>query len=508
MSALVPPGLVRSIMRVDGSESDADLLQNIGMLRDTVVPLDVDAHVLGFIGKHVDTSGRVPDYTLVYSHFQHRMAANDPVAHSVLIHLNEVVGQQLPFWDSSKYRFELDAFKEEVTANTLGVLMQQASAIMMNGWSPPAVKGKVTTLHGPNDAINWMEAGLSELSARFYTSDIEGSFRIDAADVWDQYLKRKKGFTPGVRSGFPDIDTVHDGLMPGELCLVLGYTAQFKSTFCINWAYHAAVYYGKNVAIVPMEMSAKSLLGMLAVIHCYHPSFEQKYGVDINITSDAFRRGKLDARHEEVLQAALEDLQKNPDYGQIIYKEPQGSATVGDIFRWAERENKRQPLDLLVVDYLAQLDPTQGGSSLRDSALANVVVREFKKGLMTFQQGRGLAGISPWQSSREGYKEAEKNQGQYTLRAMSWANEAERSADFVYSVFVDAALKLAKELTWSNLKARDRMEISGLHKLFCNPETRVISALAQTAPGSQHQNPAAAAMVNLPPPAAVPYATP
>jgi hypothetical protein len=131
---------------------------------------------------------------------------------------------------------------------------------------------------------------------------------------------------------------------------------------------------------------------------------------------------------------------------------------------------------------------------LRESAVANATLREAKQMCVAFRHGKGVSLLSPWQASREGFKEAEKEGGQYTLRALSWANEAERSSDFVYFVYTDPGLILNSVLKWGNLKARDRQLITGVHELFCNPKARVIAHRNQ---GDPQQNPAAAAFAQL-----------
>lgn len=454
-------------MRGDTTEPEADLQTNLNALRTEVQPQGVDKVLLDFIGHNADRSHQVPDYTTVYTHFLHlgNMSAR--------IRLNEVQLNAPTFWNAAMFRAELDRYKELVQGDVLGIMLQQATDILASGYTPPPVGGKPSPrLVGPGDAVKFIEGGLAALQARFFSGEIEGSFKLDAASVFAQYQARKGKFEPGVLSGFHDLDKIHDGLMPGDLALVLGFTGQYKSTFCLNWAYHAAVYYGKNVAVIPLEMTAKTLLGMLAVMHCHHRVWEDKYGL-IDLHYDRFRRGELQQREEELLQVALEDLQGNTEYGQILYKEPHGITTVNDIFRWADQQDRKTPLDLIVIDYLGQVNPSTGGSSLKEASHLNAAIAETKQRAMTFRN-KGIAVLSPFQSSREGFKEAEKLGGAYTLRALSWANEAERSSDFVYSVYMDNESRANQRLKVGNLKARDRELITGLHEVFCNPKTRVI----------------------------------
>jgi DnaB helicase-like protein len=492
----IPAPLLRSVIRM-GSEPEADLLQNLDALRIEIRPFGIDAHILNFIGSIADRAQRVPDFKTVYSHYTHLGQVSDPNALSGLIRLNEVDQQQLTFLNTAAFRADLDHYRDTITGDTLGELLQQTSTVLTHGWTP-SVSGRQLpkTLKGASDAVAYLETGLTLLQARFHSGDIEGSVRLNASEVWDRYAEAKQAAqagtaAKGVFSGYKEIDDIHDGLLPGDLALVVGFTSHYKSTLCYNWAYHAAVDYGKTVAIIPLEMSAKTLLNMLAVMHCYHPQYEAIYGGAINVRYDHVRRGTLDVLQEQIFREALNDLQTNAAYGHILYKEPQQTTTVGSIKRWAEQQDRKHPLHLLLVDYLGLVNPSSGDNSLRESAVANATLREAKQLCTSFANGRGVSMLSPWQASREGYKEAITQGGQYTLRALSWANEAERSADFVYSVFMDDTLKAQHQLVWGNLKARDREQIAGVHKLYCHPAARVVSHPNINRPT---QNPMAASM--------------
>ena len=497
---LLPLNLLRSVIRVSG-EPDADVLQNLDALRAEVQLAGSDSHLLAYIGHIADKSQQVPDFATVYSHYTHLSATNDPNGLSGQIRLGEVEQAQLPFLDPAAFRAVLDRYKDEVTGETLGILLQQTSQILQGGYTPPVTKGKPVLLRGPVDGVAFMEAGLSSLSQRFYRGDIEGSLKLNAAEVWDTYAEARQRHQSGqsmqgVCSGFTAIDSAHDGLQPGDLALVVGFTSQYKSTFCYNWAYNAAVYHQRNVAIIPLEMPARSLLRLLAVLHCYHPQYRSDPNyARVAVRYDAVRRGQLTPIEEQLFESALTDLQTNPDYGTILYKEPRSTVTtVGHIQRWAEQQHRKTPLDLILVDYLGLVNPTSGDNVLRDNAIANAALREIKQLATGFANGQGIAVLSPWQASRDGFKEAEKNAGQYTLRALSWANEAERSADLVYSVFTDETLRAENRLVWGNLKARDRQQITGTSHLYCYPEARIIDNSPAPVASPLGANPVSAAI--------------
>jgi hypothetical protein len=95
----------------------------------------------------------------------------------------------------------------------------------------------------------------------------------------------------------------------------------------------------------------------------------------------------------------------------------------------------------------------------------NEVIRDLKRLAMNFNRGAGMAVISLFQISREGYKAAEKaaeksngtySQGPYNLTHLSYANECERSSDIVTASFVNEDLRGQNRVLFQCLKTRDQ----------------------------------------------------
>lgn len=62
-----------------------------------------------------------------------------------------------------------------------------------------------------------------------------------------------------VKTGFPSFDRVMGGLAGGTLNILAARPGMGKSTFALNIAHNAAMFYGKNVAIFSLEMSKEEL---------------------------------------------------------------------------------------------------------------------------------------------------------------------------------------------------------------------------------------------------------
>jgi hypothetical protein len=90
----------------------------------------------------------------------------------------------------------------------------------------------------------------------------------------------------------------------------------------------------------------------------------------------------------------------------------------------------------------------------------NEVVRDLKRLSMSFRRGQGIAVIALFQIGRRGYQEAQKKREKtgvatYDLTHLSYANEAERSADIVTASWVDDEYEKQNRVQFQCLKSRD-----------------------------------------------------
>jgi hypothetical protein len=274
----------------------------------------------------------------------------------------------------------------------------------------------------------------------------------------------------GILSGLTALDDLSGGVRRGDLALVLGFSGHMKSTFCLNWAYKAAMC-GRTVGIVPLESSVSVFTRTLVALHTVHPKFRHPNGISATRTRD----GTLSPDDEALYRAAAADLRTNTAYGRVHLMPLALKTTVPMIERWANRfAAQGDPLDLLFIDYLGLVDPDERGRGLETYANLNMAIRATKQLALSYYRGRGLAILSPFQANREGLKEAEKKGGQYSMRAFSGANEAERSTDLAYSVFLSDALRASQSLLVGQLKARDNEQMTGLVRVYADQATRII----------------------------------
>jgi hypothetical protein len=453
-------------------------------LSDEVDPDGVDHNLLTWASSIADRSGVVPDLTLARQHFAHRTAQGMPEGPMVLVRLDELERASPPALAEAEFRVALDHYKEQLLSDTMASVLMETATVLRNGVTKRQfVKGngwQNVTVRGVEPAFETIRSGLHRLEHRLKQRTTQGDFasEMDAAVLAYERNERDPSANLGVTMGIDKIDHAHHGLKRGELALMLAFTSHLKTTFCLNWYYKAAVYQGKHVALASLETHTDVIRDLLIGLHSTHP----KFGFDrevTRITFDRIRGGRLTPDEKQALADIAEDLKSCREYGRMVYKRPEEQMTVLDIFEWVnhEQQSTGEPFELLVVDYLGLVDPEKGESSFDKFANLNKAIRLAKIAALEFDHGRGIGVVSPFQASRKGFEDAEKAGGRYTLRALSGANEAERSSDFVYYLYVDDAMRGAGEVAMGNLKARQTAMVTEQFRLFADLSTRLIDNL-------------------------------
>jgi len=472
---MIDDRLLRSIVRFSEKDDEEQLVANLYMLRHEVQEPEVDGVIIDFVCSMYDRTQIIPSLSICQEAWKNADGGTDAAA---AMRVDTVAAGELHLLSRPEFRLLLDQHKEYVLSESVQSMLLRASSALTSGTQ---IKGK--TLQGPEAALSLMTDGLNALTTQLKRGSIEGSFRKDGALVRKKYAhwKSHPEETVGVLTGIDKLDIAHRGAKLGELVLVAGFVSHLKTSFCLNWLYRGAVDYNRNVALVSLETPVDVLRTLIFVMHSAHSDFEGRGPLDY----DKVTTGNLTPEEELLLEDVITDFGENPNYGEIYYKEPEESLTMADIQRWAEDRHRRTPLDMVVIDYLGLVDPGKGASSLDSGANLNKVVRQAKMLSLTFANSRGVAIVSPFQTNREGLKDAEKNAGKYKLTALANANESERSSDVVYYVYLDELLRNSRELLVGNMKTRNGPLVQEPFKVFADPSTRVIGNLDMEATGGE-----------------------
>lgn len=482
--------LLRSVLRVDPADPETTLRSNLTTLRAEVDPEGIDREILRWVSSVSDRAGKVPDLTVAVGHFTDRRDHQHPDGPAALARLTEIERATLPLLSEVEFRVVLDQYREAVMTDVTTRVLIESATILRQGvvrrqLVPDPHTGQASwqnvTIRGVEPALEHLNSGIRGLNVRLRRAAKQGDFAMDMDAALTNYERavRDPTINVGVLSGIEAIDNVHHGIKRGDLALVLGFVSHLKTTFCLNWFYKAAVYQQKHVALASLETPTDQIRDLLLALHSTH----QKFGLDprhIRITYEKIRGGTLSPMERKAFELVVADF-RNPhgDYGRMLYKQPEDRMTVPDIFGWVETEQRSMSeyFELLVIDYLGLVDPEKGEASLGQFSSLNRAIRLSKVHAMDFGNGRGIGVLSPFQANRTGLKEAEAAGGRYNLRALSGANEAERSADIVYYTYLDDALRNAGEVSMGNLKARNSPMITTQWRCYADLATRLIDNL-------------------------------
>jgi len=214
---------------------------------------------------------------------------------------------------------------------------------------------------------------------------------------------------------------------------------------------------------------------MFFVMHSTHPKWREM-GIP-PLDYQRVRDGELTEPEERQLKTVAEDF-GNPDnqYGLIhieVADPDKSDFKVFDVKSKAELLYGRggeedRKFAVVFVDHVGLMAPRQWVPSTTERL--NEVIRDLKRLAMNFNRGMGVGVVALFQINREGFKAAMKvveharksgkpedmNRGKYSLVHLSYANEAERSADIITTTWLDDDLRGLNRVQFQCLKTRDQ----------------------------------------------------
>ena len=191
------------------------------------------------------------------------------------------------------------------------------------------------------------------------------------------------------------------------------------------------------------------------------------------LSYERLSKGQLTPLEEEFLfEYVVPDYERKDEngYGDVIIQTQspdQENIKISDIRVKSEMLYNNKPFELLFIDHLLLVSPQKWVASTTERL--NSVLRDSKQLAMHFNRGQGIPVVGLFQINREGAKridkglekkKEQKEQGVddipgYSLYDLSYANEAERSADIVTSSYLNQELSERQLVLYQCLKSRD-----------------------------------------------------
>jgi len=383
---------------------------------------------------------------------------------AVLASLSDIA-QQRPYVGQS-FRQVIKEYKEEQDISSMERILTNTLQVSTTGMSI-----NKRNLKGIMDGISYFASETKELQQQITNIKLESQINSaeDADEAIKEYeeVKHNPADVLGIFTGIEKIDSSLKGLKNHELMIAAAYTGHCKTTFCLNMAYRA-LYSGFNTAFVTLEMSMPEIRRAMYVLHSCHPLFREKhpeyakYVGKINYNDVVY--GNLTDEEYEYYKLVVKDFRENNPYGKFFAWQPDKAVTtVSDIelklsqYQY-ELQNDREDLQFVIIDYISLLGVDRNEKSNDYNQNLNTVIKRLKRLCLTFNNGKGIRMLSPFQTNRDGYRKAKENDGMYDSTALSNAHEAERSADVIISIFAGESERKSGMLKICNLKnRRDRL---------------------------------------------------
>jgi replicative DNA helicase len=246
------------------------------------------------------------------------------------------------------------------------------------------------------------------------------------AEAWDRFekLNSSENIHRGIPTGFSAIDNLLAGLQKSDLIILAARPSMGKTTLALDIARNAACISGASVGIFSLEMSDQQLVDRLLAAEA---------GVD----SWKLRTGKLSTDHEfEAVQAAMARLSEAP-----IHIDDQPGNNILKMRSSARRLKNEHGLDLLIVDYLQLMSPTNSKAS--DSMVQQVT--EISRSLKILARELDVPVLALSQLSRA----VEQRGGKPRLSDLRDSGSIEQDADVV--MFIHREDKINKESDRPNI---------------------------------------------------------
>ena len=476
--------ILRSILPDPRVGDDTNLMfQSYCSLRGSiyVFPDPAETNIYDFIQTFVRIHGHLPTQETLIDHFNANQGFDE-------VDKVTQLAASAPLYRGD-FMLEVERKVEEARQVQLATAMAEAKTIAKSGLEVKEDGGKKKRLlKGARDASNFLVSEIGKINTPTFGGSLGGEALSDSADFWEEYQRAKDVKVEKLPiTGLSIIDSALGGFRKKELYILAAFTGHMKSTSAMNWVYNQAVYGGTNTIYFSLEMHYNQCRRMLYIYHSMHPKFrakrmalgiQQTQNPDVGIDPQRIKTGLLTPDEEAFLRDVTQDLDqgvKEGIYGSIRFEVADPNTldfTVENLRTKAEILAQSEPVKMIVVDHALLLSPRKWVSSTTDRL--NEVIRDLKKTALGFNKGEGVPILCLFQISREGYKAAEKNGGSYNLTHLSYANEAERSADVVISNWFGDDMKEKSCIKYQCLKSRDQAPFEEFEAQVAWPYGRIL----------------------------------
>jgi replicative DNA helicase len=205
-------------------------------------------------------------------------------------------------------------------------LVEAGTRIVQMGY---ASEGEVT------DLVNNAQAEIYQVAGGVEAEDfIPLTEAVTTAIDEIEAAKGRDGSMTGVPTGFHDLDSLTNGLHPGQLILVAARPALGKSTLALDFARAAAIKHDMPTIIFSLEMGRSEIAMRLL-------------SAEASVPLQAMRKGTVDARDWTTIAQVRGRINDAP-----LYIDDSPNMTLVEIRAKCRRLKQKVGLKMVIIDYL------------------------------------------------------------------------------------------------------------------------------------------------------------
>lgn len=425
-----------------------DVINNLLSQQDLLSPQEVS--YLSFIRDSYNNSGQYPSTELIHNTFT-ELSFKDSLGNSI----KPLSSQDLLVYTSN-------FLTKRTNLHHSQVLMKLATSVSQKGITDQDIESIRSLI--PN-SVNVQST-------------------ISSVQLFQDFYNDKKNKPQGIITNIKEIDNSIGGLPYGNMMVLFGYVASYKSMMANNIVYHNAMNLKYNICIISLEVPKEQVLANLITRHSALSVFD-KYSF---IPTDKINRSLLSPEEEDyVFNTILPDFYDYQNHGKIVILDETdftsfSPAEIRQKLIEVDDECLRDTgygLDAIDVDHINLCKFNGGNSRLSVNEEGNQYVAFFHSLAQKFRLQKDgtyskLMCIILAQANRTGWKKAVKNKGRYDLTAISEFNELERSGQEIISVFTSDEMKMAKEASVQLLKNRFGPTVEDPQTVYAEPQAYTI----------------------------------
>jgi replicative DNA helicase len=331
-----------------------------------------------------------------------------------------------------EFTWSVEQLREAASSQATGNAISGGYQVLTQGMEVP----KLGRIVGPEAARHYVMEQFAAIDSDLNQSEApEGDIRQEQQAILARYaataeLVKRSGGKPGIGTGIDPLDSLlGGGLQNGEFAIIAGYTSAGKTSFCVSMAWNACVVQQKNVVMFTSETLRHQVINKLISRHSKHPqySMEMPDGID----SARIRAGSLSGPEIAQYQDVLNDFTSNPGYGKCYVAQLPFGATLGNVNSRLSRIGHLFEVHLCIIDYLGLLRADQRRDAAHEETAQ--MLKDAKGIAATFNGGRGVPVVSPWQVNRPGRERALRD-GSYQGVDLAQSQEAANTPDVVLTL--------------------------------------------------------------------------